>query len=112
VEAKAKYVCRHATPTLPLLTGQAYTEDKVPSNEGVEDAVGSLCCIINSLPSSEAGVADTKNNYTAGAARAAGGYSAAEPADEPKPSSGTSRSNAVVKEMSRFVAAAVKWAQK
>ncbi|KAF5829933.1 hypothetical protein DUNSADRAFT_15289 [Dunaliella salina] len=113
---------------LGLLLIEAYSEDKVPSSGGLEDAVGSICHIIGSLPPSAAGVSTDAASKDRAAAdgdgeraasssstgdaqgAATGGAQAGEPGGDR--ASGTSKSKAVVKEMSRLVAAAVKWAQK
>eukprot|EP00983_Pelagomonas_calceolata_P044764 1139440-Pelagomonas_calceolata.AAC.2 len=113
---------------MPLV--QAYSEDKVPTSGGLEDALGSLCHIISSLPPAAAGAAGTTadgactdgtdadgtkdrapSSSSTGDAQGAAAVETQTGDPEGDGASSTSRSRAVVKEMSRLVSASVKWAQ-
>lgn len=116
---------------LGLLLIEAYSEDKVPTSGGLEDALGSLCHIISSLPPAAAGAAGTTadgactdgtdadgtkdrapSSSSTGDAQGAAAVETQTGDPEGDGASSTSRSRAVVKEMSRLVSASVKWAQK
>lgn len=84
----------------------------MPASGGLEESTESLCAIIKALPRSGAGACEQAHPESNAPASTASTTDVPTSSNGNSESSSSAQSSAVVVEMSRFVAAAVKWAQK